>query len=598
MIGIRRVVSVAVATGLMGMVWTGAGWAEPAWVQIEARPTLPEAEARARDWAADLPGVSGFAMSTGWYAIAIGPYDSLEIAEEQRRILRANQSIPLDSYVSDGRRFRQQFWPQDGQPAPAPQLTAAPETPEPPAPEVAPEAEVAVVAPPAESNEAAPAPETLAESRRLESQLSREDRMAIQSALEWQGFYKSTIDGAFGRGTRASIAAWQQAAGVEATGVLSSTQQAQLLDAVAADRAALGLTEVTEDQAGIAITLPLGLVEFDHYDPPFVHYRAKDGSGVSVLLISEPGDQATLFGLYDAMQTLEIVPMQGARNRDRGSFTIEGANARIRSYTQATLSGGLIKGFTLVWPAEDSAKMERVLATMKSSFKPVGQTALDPTLGQPLGVAKGALMAGLEVRTPEFARTGFFVTEGGAVLTAGAGIETCGRLTIEDHEADLAFADPATGIAVLTPRKPLAPAAVARFATTEPGPGADLALAGFSYPEALSAPVMSFGTLSALSGLAEEPGQARLALRTLPGDVGGPVLDSTGAVMGMLLPVEADSARILPEDLSLAVQAVTLVQVLAETGFAPLAADATGTRAPEDLARAAQDFTVQVACWK
>ena len=40
-----------------------------------------------------------------------------------------------------------------------------------------------------------------------------------------------------------------------------------------------------------------------------------DGSGVRVLLISQSGDQGTLFGLYDIMQTLEIVPMEGPRDR-------------------------------------------------------------------------------------------------------------------------------------------------------------------------------------------------------------------------------------------------------------------------------------------
>lgn len=591
MFKVRRGISVVVAAGLMGMVWTGRGWAEPAWLQIEAQPSLAEAEARARDWAGQLPGVSGFAMSTGWYAIAIGPYDSLDAAEAQRRELRASGAIPLDSYVSDGKRFRQQFWPFGTSAGVTPPPAAAvPET-------TSPATEPAEAAPTPEVQTEAPA-ETLAESRALEAALSPEDRMAIQSALAWQGFYSASIDGAFGRGTRASISAWQEATGVEPTGVLSSIQQAQLLGAVAADRAALGLTEVTEDQAGIAITLPLGLIEFDHYEPPFVHYRAKDGSGVTALLISEPGDQNTLFGLYDAMQSLAIIPMEGPRQRERGGFTIEGANDEIRSYTQATLSGGLIKGFTLVWPADQDAQMARVLATMKASFQPLGKTALDPTLGQPLGVSRADLMAGLELRQPEFARTGFFVTEAGAVLTAGAGIESCERLTIEDHDADLAFVDPSLGVAVLTPRLALAPASVARFAAAEPAPGADLALAGFSYPEALSAPVLSFGTLSALTGLADEPEQARLALKALPGDVGGPVLDATGAVMGMLLPTEASGDKLLPEDLSLAVQATALAPVLAEKGFAPLAAETVGTRAPEDLARIAQDFTVQIACWR
>ena len=58
-------------------------------------------------------------------------------------------------------------------------------------------------------------------------------------------------------------------------------------------------------------------MQFDHYEPPFVHYGERGGSGVRVLLISQPGDQSTLFGLYDILQTLEIVPLDGERERGR-----------------------------------------------------------------------------------------------------------------------------------------------------------------------------------------------------------------------------------------------------------------------------------------
>ena len=584
-----RAVSVMVGACLTGMIWTGAAWAEPVWVQVEAKSSLADAQQRASEWAGEVANVAGFQMSTGWYAIALGPFDTEAEADEARRQMRRNGQIPADAYVTDGGRFRQQFWPVGAN------LTLA--TPEPVQP---------TATPPVSEPEpaAAPAPvepvdpvETLAESRRFEAGLSRDELRDIQSALEWEGSYSGAIDGLFGRGTRASIADWQGKNGFELTGVLATSQYYALMDKVTAAKAAYGFETVDETESGIRITLPTALVEFDHYDPPFVHFREKNGSGLRILLISQQGDQAHLSGLYDAMQTLEIVPMEGPRSRDRAGFTLTGENARIRSHTEASLKNGLIKGFTLVYPTEKQAEMARVLQAMQQSFAPIGTTALDDTLGQPLAVSPEALMAGLNVRKPIASHSGFYTDAQGTVLTALSGFETCGRVTIEDHDATVALRDAGLGIAVLKPDTPLAPVNVAAFGIDQPVAGSAVAVAGFSYPEALSAPVLSFGTLSDLSGLAGEADQARLAVATLAGDVGGPVLDATGSVIGVLMARPESGSKLLPADLSLAVQAMSVVPVLTENGFAPVASDRSGALAAEDLAELADGMVVQVACW-
>ena len=590
----KRAASLAGALGLAFVVWAGAAGAEAAFVQIEALPTLDQAEGRLRALSEDFPavagvGVAGFALAGGWYGITLGPYPSAEVAEAALRDLRREGRIPRDSYIADPAQLKTQFWPV-GAGLAAPQKA----TPPAPEPQAATDTQAATETPQADT----PPTETLAQSQQAEAALSREGRVEIQSALQWLGIYTGGLDGAFGRGTRAAISAWQETQGVEPTGVLTTDQRRHLLDTVATERAALGITPVDEPKAGIAIDLPLGLVEFDHYDPPFVHYREKNGSGVRVLLISQPGDQNALFGLYDAMQTLEIVPTNGPRERSGTGFTLVGEDARIHSVTQATLSAGLIKGFTLVYPADQGPRMTRVLEAMKASFKPTGETALDPTLGQPMAVGRAQLLAGLDVRHPEFARSGFFITAEGAVLTAAQGLAACGRLTIEDLPARLAFADDALGVAVVVPQTPPAPPGIARFETEPLASGTPVAVAGFSYPEALSAPVLSLGSLSALSGLAEEPEQARLALTTLPGDVGGPVLDGAGAVLGVVLPRAEGGARIMPPDMTVAVQTQAIAPMLAAKGFAPTAAEAHSVLATEDIAALAQGFTVQVACWK
>lgn len=604
MSGFVRAVLVTAGFGLSLAGMSGAALAET-WVQIEAQPSLSGAEERARDWAGTFPDVSGYAMSTGWYAITLGPFATEDAAQGRLRLLLGERLIPRDSYVSDGGNYRQQFWPVGaalgagttdtsvpGAGSTVPEIPAEPVVPPVTSPEVTEpvvEAEPVIVPPPVE---------TLADSQRLEAELTREERQEIQTALQWQGFYTSAIDGAFGRGTRGSIVAWQNTNGHEPTGVLASDQQAALLSAYRTERDAIGFALIEEQEAGIAIELPMGLVEFDHYDAPFVHYREKDGSGVRVLLISQQGDQNSLFGLYDVMQTLEIVPLEGERSRDRNGFQLSGQNDKIHSYTEVKLQGGLIKGFTLVYPPADAQRMARVQAAMQASFRPLGERALDDTLGKPLEVAKSALLAGLDVRRPELARSGFYVDANGSVLTAAAGLEGCERLTVDGQQFDLAYLDKDLGIAVLKPRTALAPSAVAEFRTTPTRAGSEIAVAGYSYPDALSAPVLTFGTLSDTSGLMGETEQARLAAATLPGDVGGPVLDGTGAVIGLLLPRDRDDGKLLPADLSLAMQVGAMVPALAEKGFAPKASARSGTLAPEDLAKLARGLTVQVACWE
>ncbi len=69
-------------------------------------------------------------------------------------------------------------------------------------------------------------------------------------ALKWYGYYDGGIDGSFGRGTRASIAAWQDANGYEETGVLSTTQRAALIQTYQSDQAEFGFETVNETEIG------------------------------------------------------------------------------------------------------------------------------------------------------------------------------------------------------------------------------------------------------------------------------------------------------------------------------------------------------------
>ncbi len=562
-----------------------------AWVQIEAQPTLADAQERARAYAAAFPDVVGFRMASGWYAIALGPYTPDVAAARLATLLNGNL-IPGDSFIAGGEVYRVPFWPVGADPASAPLVQ----------PEGAP---LAAAEPPAVTPEAAPPEpvalpdETPAEARRAEALLVTEERQAIQSALQWFGFYDAAIDGAFGPGTRAAMAAWQTARGLEPTGILTTAQRAALIGERTKIEAELDLQPVTEPESGIALSLPAALVEFDRYDPPFVQYRAKGDSGIRLSLISQPGDEATLSGLYDVLQTLDSVPLSGARElRDR-SFVIEGADGRIATYATATLSGGLIKGYMLTWEPRAAELAGRTLQALKASFKPVGSRALDPGLVPLDDTTRTGMLAGMEVRRPALSRTGFYVSATGAVLTTTEVTESCARLTLDGEvEADATFRDAALGVALLTPRSPLAPSQVAGLNAAEVRPGSEVVVSGYSYEDALPAPALTYGTLDGATGLEGEADLRRLTLAALPGDAGGPVIDASGTVLGMLLPRATGGARVLPPEVAFAVASGALSARLTAAGITPAPVVRDGALAPQDLADRATAMTVLVSCWK
>ena len=572
---------------------------EQAWIQIESYPSEATARARAEAYAAEFPDVTVF-KGRSWHAIVLGPY-SPEAAAGRLAELRRSGQVPGDAFVTDGAGFTGVLENLAVEREPVerePIATEAPvaETVEPAA------VEVETVAPePVEPAPLAIEPdETLREARASESELSRDERMTLQEALKWYGFYTSGIDGAFGQGTRASMSAWQEASGFEPTGVLTTRQRATLVTNHAADLAEFGFESVTEAEAGIEITLPLSLVAFDHYEPPFVHFAEKDGSGLRVLLISEPGGHEALAGLYDILQTLEAVPETGERSLGETSFTIRAASSTVESLAFAETRDGMVKGYLAVWNPADAARMERILPVLQSSFRAVGGKALDPGLVPMEEAALSGMLSGLELRKPARVASGVFVDEIGHVATALANVAGCAKVTIgAETAAEVVAEDAVAGLALLTPKAALAPRAVARLATASPRSGAEISVAGFSYGDRLPAAVLTFGTFEAAEGVMGEPGQARLLAPVMAGDMGGPVLDSGGGVLGVLIPVPADAGRQLPEGMALAADAASLGALVQGAGLVMTAGPAaSGTPAtPDALNAAALGMTVQVSCW-
>ncbi|AXI42932.1 serine protease [Sulfitobacter sp. SK011] len=593
----------------VSLITAGAAQAQSAddvvWVQIEAQPSLAAATDRARAYTTLLEDVNGFSLGGGWYGIAVGPYRRADAELVLQSYVR-DGLVPRDSFIQLSSRLRQQFWPV-GANVLNQGVIAVPDTvdttePAPEAPAEAPLAE----APTEEAPQITEVPEVPAlpepadespqEARLSERLLTADERKELQIALQWAGFYAAAIDGSYGRGTRNSMAAWQEANGFEVTGILTTLQRAALLKQYNAVLDGLGLQVVRDEKAGIEMVMPTAEVSFAEYEPPFAHYNSSGDIGARLLLISQAGDQDTLFGLYDIMQTLEIVPLDGPRERKNTSFELIGENGRIISQTQVSLIDGQIKGFTLIWPAGDEERRRRVIAEMSKSLVRL-PGVLDPAAGSAEEQAID-LVAGLQIRQPKISRSGFFIDGAGSVATASEAVQSCGRLTIDDDtEADVVADDAANGVAILKPRSALAPLAVAAFGTVTPRLQSEVSVAGYSYEGVLNAATLTFGKLSDVRGLQGEENLSRLELTAQPGDAGGPVFDISGNVVGMLLPKPSDGPQ-LPKDVSFALDQTVIAEMAGTAGLNVTATDNTNRIAPRDLTIAAQGMTVLVSCWE
>ena len=174
-------------SALFWAVLTKLVWAQSAddvvWVQIEAQPTFEEAIERAETYARDLPDINGFALSSGWFAIALGPYQR-DDAEEVLRLYRAQGLIPSDSYIAFSRIYRQQYWPENADTLGIGSIATVTTTPA-----ISQSGLSEITVPEAPRNDTAVLsqtdPETPAQARRSESLLTRSERQELQTALQW-----------------------------------------------------------------------------------------------------------------------------------------------------------------------------------------------------------------------------------------------------------------------------------------------------------------------------------------------------------------------------------------------------------------------------
>lgn len=543
------------------------------WVQIEAHSTRAEATTRAEFYAQRFDNVAGFALGNGWHGIALGPFNRATAEAELLR-LRRQGVIPSDSFVANGTSYRDAFFPTAG----SIQRAVAP-TPDP---------AVQIIQQQASD-------ETVAQARASERELDRNAKRLLQTALAWAGSYSGAIDGLYGRGTRRAMRDWQTRNGFEDTGILTTKQRQVLLSAYNAVLVGMDLKLVADNRAGVSVLIPTGVVGDATYDAPFARYDATGDMDAKLIVISQRGDETRMRALYDIIQTLAIIPKEGDRRVRRDGFTIEGVDSKRHTQVLVNRNRGEIKGIVLVWPVGDEERRSRVWQEVSASFQSIDGVLEDASILDD-DAPQIDLLAGLEVRKPRYTQSGLFLNDQGLILTAQTGLGACGRIEVAQEE-DATILASNDHLTILKPKKRLAPSGNPTFQTAALRAPSEIAVGGFSYGGLLGAPTMTLGRLQDLKDLTGNTGIARLDVTTQAGDVGGPIYDRGGAVIGVLLPQNGNAGQTLPENVQFAALPALLRDVFQQVGFAPQETTLLAHMDPIDLSAHARDTAALVTCW-
>jgi S1-C subfamily serine protease len=133
--------------------------------------------------------------------------------------------------------------------------------------------------------------------------------------------------------------------------------------------------------------------------------------------------------------------------------------------------------------------------------------------------------------------------------------------------------------------------------------GEDVSVFGFPLTSLVaSSGNFTKGSITAIAGLQDDTTKMQLAAPIQPGNSGGPVVDQTGAVVGVIVGklnalLVAKATGSIPEQINFAIKANTVLGFLEANGVSVVEAEKGGAllNGP-DLADHARQFTVLVGC--
>jgi serine protease Do len=259
-----------------------------------------------------------------------------------------------------------------------------------------------------------------------------------------------------------------------------------------------------------------------------------------------------------------------------------GVNIWLRYVVPGTLAHGSIR-------LDNSAEVIRTVVHCREAV----QTAVAPVEPAPKPQESSKSSSG----------TGFFV-DSKLILTNNHVIDACGDIFIRYPGHRLASAyvasrDETNDLALLETE--MNNLGVAKFATVT-RVGQQVATYGFPLSGILSSTGnFSIGNVASLAGIKDDTRALQTSVPIQPGNSGGPLMNMSGSVIGVMEAELRATAMIaatdaVPQGVNFAIQSPIVLNFLNVKGVKPILANDTERLDPTDVAEIAKRFTVQVLC--
>lgn len=202
--------------------------------------------------------------------------------------------------------------------------------------------------------------------------------------------------------------------------------------------------------------------------------------------------------------------------------------------------------------------------------------------------------------------TGFFITRQGHILTNAHVVNGCKSITVQqpggtEAAATAVASDKTNDLALLLTSAD--PPAVAVLRGGRPiRPGEPVVAYGFPLPGRMSSSgVLTNGSVNALTGSGDDTRYLQTSAQIQPGNSGGPLLDMTGAVVGVTsksLSTNNAARRYggTPQNVNYAIKTEVIRTFLATTGVTAESSAGGRELSAPDVGERARAFTVHIVC--
>jgi S1-C subfamily serine protease len=221
--------------------------------------------------------------------------------------------------------------------------------------------------------------------------------------------------------------------------------------------------------------------------------------------------------------------------------------------------------------------------------------------------------------------SGFFVSKMGHVVTNAHVVKGCNKVTVGDSAnkqvpAEVVNTDGSNDLALLRLSSlemasagsksliqklnitvvPLASKGLLR--SDDVRLGEKVLVAGYPFGDVFSNTIkVTSGIVSATRGAGDDTGQFQLDAAVQPGNSGGPIYDSGGNIVGVVVS-QLDKMKMaktigsMPENVNFGIKASTVKQFLISSGLPSKKAEQTEEKSTEQLAEIAQNQALMVMC--